>query len=264
MEPNRAEIKEKYEADKYDRRAENILLDESKGELYVDDIHWKKISNARKPYGQYIGSIKSLGVLDGKRILELGCGTGWLSVIFCKLGATVVGIDISRELVKIAKKRSYINRVESQTDFEVMSVHKLLFPAESFDLVYGLSLLHHVDITKCIPEVKRVLKKGGMSVFSEPIIISHFVEAIRKKVPVPIDDDPSFPAPPLQHSDIKWIMSQFSEASVRYYRLFESLDRVSDNRNFIRIMQLIDQLCLPVWPINKLARQIVIQLRGPS
>ena len=102
MSQERIEEKERREAEKYDRRAEQILQNESKGELHVDDIHWTKIRDAKWPYDPYAASIRALGDLRGKRVLELGCGTGWLTVILCKLGATVDGVDISDEQVKIA------------------------------------------------------------------------------------------------------------------------------------------------------------------
>lgn len=260
MNQNRSEDREKKEAEKYDRRAEQILQDESEGELFVESIHWMKIVHARRPYGPYIGSIRALGDLQGKRILELGCGTGWLSVIFCKLGASVDGIDISNDLVEIAEKRANINQIENQTAFQVMSAHRLTYPAETFDFVYGLSILHHVNILECIPEVKRVLKKGGKAVFSEPIINNQFIEVIRRKIPVKIDDDLESPAPPLCDRDIRYILARFQSGRVAYYRFLSSVDRIIQKKSVILVMQAIDSLLLQLWPFRALARQIVIEL----
>ncbi len=260
MSQNPVEDKERIEAEKYDRRAEQILQNESKGELFVDSIHWTKINNATRPYGSYVASIRMLGDLQDKRVLELGCGTGWLTVILCKLGAVVDGIDISDEQVKIAGKRITINNIDNQADFHVMSANSLEFPDETFDCVYGLSLLHHVDIMKCIPEVKRVLKKGGKAVFSEPVINNRFVESIRKMLPIPIDDDEEFPAPPLTDKDVGYITGCFNSSRVDYFRLFASLDRIIGNERVIRALESVDSLVLRTWPFKSLARQAVMVL----
>ena len=260
MSQNRVSDQERKEADKYNRRADEILLTESQGELFVDSIHWTKIIDAAQPYGAYVASIRSLGNLHGKRVLELGCGTGWLSVILCKLGAMVDGIDISDEQIKIASKRVTVNNIENQADFHVMSANNLEFPDETFDCVYGLSLLHHVDIKKCIPEVKRVLKKGGRAVFSEPVINNQFVESIRKMLPIPIDDDEEFPAPPLTDRDVRFVTDSFNTSRVTYFRLFSSLDRIIENDGIIRTLESIDSLLLRAWPFKRMARQTVIEL----
>ena len=260
MSDSRLNERERQEAEKYDRRAEQILQDESHGELLVESMHWTKIANATPPYGAYVASLKALGDLKGKRILELGCGTGWLTVILCKLGAIVDGIDISGELVKIAGSRVRVNGIENQATFHVMSANRLEFPDETFDCVYGLSLLHHVDIKECMPEVRRVLKKGGKAVFTEPVINNQFVEGIRKMLPIPIDDDAEFPAPPLTDSDVRYIAGRFDSSHVTYFRLFSSLDRIIQSKKVIRTLEMLDSFLLRKWPFSRLARQVVMVL----
>ena len=252
--------REQGEAAKYDRRADEILHRESAGKLLVDAVHWRKIGEAKWPRGPYVESIRALGDLSGKRVLELGCGTGWLSVILCKLGAEVDGIDVSPRLVEIARERAKVNGIEGQVRFEVMSAHELSYPGETFDRVYGLSLLHHVNVDQCVAQVNRVLKPGGKAVFSEPVINSRFAEAVRKRIPVPIDDDEEFPAPPLSDRDIARVVNQFDRSRVVYDRFFSSLDRVIDKEWPIRVLRALDFLVLRAWPFRKLARQAVMEL----
>jgi len=260
MHPETLKDRESMEANKYDRRADQILQAKSVDELFVEPVHWQKIINARRPYGSYINSIKALGNLEGKRVLEIGCGTGWLSVVLCKMGAQVDGIDISQNQVAIAENRADVNHIANQARFRVMSAHKLDFPDDTFDVVYGLSVLHHVNILECIPEVNRVLKKGGKAVFSEPVINSRFVEAIRKKIPVPIDDDDEILAPPLNDANLRILIDSFSQSRISYFRFFSSLDRVVQNRPFVRALQGIDAMVLRFWPFRNLARQAVVSL----
>ena len=47
------------------------------------------------------------GDLNGKRVLDIGCGTGLLSVKLAKMGAEVTGIDISTDMLTVAEQRAY-------------------------------------------------------------------------------------------------------------------------------------------------------------
>jgi len=58
----------------------------------------------------------------------------------------------------------------------VMDVTKTRFPDESFDVVHGYGILHHVGMTTGMKEVRRLLKPGGHAVFDEHMGNSNFVE----------------------------------------------------------------------------------------
>ena len=60
-----------------------------------------------------------------------------------------------------------------------MSAEELKFKNESFDAVYGCNLLHHVDLEKTIKEVRRVLKRNGVGVFSEPLAYNPLINVYR-------------------------------------------------------------------------------------
>ena len=60
------------------------------------------------PYDTYAEIIDlAAGGIDGKRILDIGCGTGLLSVKLAKMGADVTGIDISPEMITVAEQRAH-------------------------------------------------------------------------------------------------------------------------------------------------------------
>ena len=64
-----------------------------------------------------------------------------------------------------------------------MDAHHLDFPDESFDLVFGRAILHHLDFETAIKEVKRVLKRGGHAAFAEPLGDSPFAKLFRLLTP---------------------------------------------------------------------------------
>jgi ubiquinone/menaquinone biosynthesis C-methylase UbiE len=100
--------------------------------------------------------------LKGKKVLSLGCGSGEDSSYLKKQGAhESVGIDISEELVKIAK--------ESHPDclFQAMNMEQLDFPDSSFDFIYSSLALHYIeDWTSALKEAYRVLKPNSYFLFS--------------------------------------------------------------------------------------------------
>ena len=96
-----------------------------------------------------------------KTILDVGCASGWfISRISNKFPkAKCYGIDIYDRGIKYAKK------TYPKIEFMVADAHKIPYKKNTFDLVVCTEVLEHLDDPKsAILEIKRVLKKGGMSV----------------------------------------------------------------------------------------------------
>jgi len=108
------------------------------------------------------------GIESGKNVLELGCGTGEFTKRIAETGATITAIDISSELLQIAK--SHIKK--RNVTFMIQNVGKMNFSDETFDVVYGSSILHHLNLEPALREIHRVLKTGGGVVFTEPNMLN--------------------------------------------------------------------------------------------
>lgn len=100
--------------------------------------------------------------LHGLGVLCIGCGSGVDAQWLLDNGAkSVTGIDIASVLIEIGKKE------HPKIDLKVMDMEKLDFEDESFDLVCSSLAIHYVDdMTQSLTEAHRVLKKGGLYVFS--------------------------------------------------------------------------------------------------
>lgn len=130
-----------------------------------------------------------LGDVRGKTILEYGCGDGMNTVVLSKRGARVIGLDLSPELLAIAKQRFTINQCSGGM-FVLGSAHALPLPDESVDIVFGIAILHHLDLKMAANEVHRVLKKGGTAIFQEPLRNSKLLAHIRRLFPQRADVSP--------------------------------------------------------------------------
>jgi SAM-dependent methyltransferase len=107
-------------------------------------------------------TFKLLGNVKGKKILDLGCGPGFHLSKIIKLKAKVKGIDISEELVKIAKKQN------PPIEIKLGDITKKLpYKDLEFDAVISSLVLGHIANWNCVlNEVKRILKKDGIFIFS--------------------------------------------------------------------------------------------------
>ena len=107
-----------------------------------------------------------LGSVKGLFILDAGCGNGYLCRLLAKRGAKVVGVDISRRFIEIAKRKERENPLGIQ--YYVGSLCNLnMFQDEVFDVVVSnLALMDVHDLEKAVKELYRVLKVNGKLVFS--------------------------------------------------------------------------------------------------
>jgi ubiquinone/menaquinone biosynthesis C-methylase UbiE len=116
------------------------------------------------------------GRLQGKNVLECACGTGKLTVVLAEQAKSVRSFDISPQSVKITRQRLEKKHLKN-VKVEVASMEELPYQDESFDIVVGLFILHHLaDLEQGIKQIFRVLAPGGKAVFYEtsggnPILI---------------------------------------------------------------------------------------------
>ncbi|MBW2293163.1 MAG: methyltransferase domain-containing protein [Deltaproteobacteria bacterium] len=101
--------------------------------------------------------------LDGRRVLDLGCGIGGPACILAgKYGAHVVATDLEPPLIERARRRAATLGLSDQTEFEVVTPGRLSFDDESFDLVISSGgVTQTADKLGILRECLRVLKPGG-------------------------------------------------------------------------------------------------------
>jgi 2-polyprenyl-6-hydroxyphenyl methylase/3-demethylubiquinone-9 3-methyltransferase len=104
--------------------------------------------------------------LEGKRVLDIGCGGGVLAEEFAKAGATVTGIDLSPLSIDVAK--GHASESALSIDYRVLPVEKLLAEAggDIYDVVICAEVLEHVDdIETFLGDAAALLKVGGHLLF---------------------------------------------------------------------------------------------------
>jgi 2-polyprenyl-3-methyl-5-hydroxy-6-metoxy-1,4-benzoquinol methylase len=115
----------------------------------------------------------------GMAVLEMGCGTGYFTKEIVKTGVRLTAIDISLELIRIAKKEISPG---DKVCFALQNAYGMGLQGDRFDVVVGSSILHHLDVVQALRECFRVLKPGGKISFTEPNMLNPQI-ALQKSIP---------------------------------------------------------------------------------
>jgi SAM-dependent methyltransferase len=109
--------------------------------------------------------------LAGKRVLDIGCGSGLFDIELARRGASVVGLDINESALALGNQRIAKMGLESQVTLELCDVSRTVpYPDDSFDHVFSNCVLEHIpDDEKAILESARVLRAGGHFVATVPL-----------------------------------------------------------------------------------------------
>jgi SAM-dependent methyltransferase len=130
-----------------------------------------QLSTSSANYGPEIpteATLRLLGDVKGKRVLELGCGGAQASIAFAKQGATAIGVDFSAQ--QLAFARRLCEREDVRVELRQGDLADLAFlRADSIDLVFSSYAFGYVDdLNRVFRQVHRVLKNGAPLVFSLP------------------------------------------------------------------------------------------------
>src|SRR6185312_342751 len=128
---------------------------------------WERAADS---YGDAFGSLtsqtipallKAAGVARGTRLLDVASGPGYVAAAAAQLGASVVGIDFSSEMIALAMRQ------HPGLEFVEGDAESLAFPDRSFDAVaINFGVLHLARPDAALAEARRVLKPGGRCAFT--------------------------------------------------------------------------------------------------
>jgi len=110
-----------------------------------------------------------VGPITGGHALEIGCGLGkGAQILIRRMGfGRVTALDLEKTLIVLAR-RKLPRDLSHRISFFLGDAQDLPFPAALFDAVVNYGIIHHVlDWRRCISEISRVLKPGGIFYFEE-------------------------------------------------------------------------------------------------
>ena len=216
---------------------------------YVNRYLWKEI-------------IEELGDLEGRRVLFVGCGeSSFAAREMAHKGADVWCVDVSGGSLQQLMKHPF-GELKSRIHPVVTDAERMSFRENSFDVVLGKAIVHHLDIKIFMTELLRVCTGGARIVFSEPLETNPFINFFRRLTPelrVPTEH-------PLKIKDIKTIAGycrssgmNFSECfSIASYPWFVlGMERIG--RLFHRMLTRVDSDIFHLLPpVRRLAWVVMI------
>jgi 2-polyprenyl-3-methyl-5-hydroxy-6-metoxy-1,4-benzoquinol methylase len=197
------------------------------------------VDTGRDRYDEMVADSAS----SGRTVLEYGCGTGSKAFDLARVGANVVGIDISG--VGVAEAMSRSRREGLDARFVQMDAEQLASDSGAFDVVCGSGILHHLDLDRSVTEIRRVLKPGGVAIFYEPLGTNPVINLYRRLTPSMRTPDEH----PLVPGDFELMRRRFRQIEIEYHTLLSLagavLVRVPRVGGFlVRALQRADRLLL--------------------
>lgn len=164
---------------------------------WAEEVYQEKILAASAN-----GTVLNYGCFDGQELMRTFRG---------QLPSKIVGIDISEKGIAEARRR-----FGDRAEFHVMDAHRLDFDDDSFDLVVGRAILHHLDWEVAIKEIKRVLRPGGHAIFIEALGDNPGAKLFRLLTPRARTPDEL----PLSRKQIQWADTQLGKGEHYFFGLF--------------------------------------------
>jgi len=112
-----------------------------------------------EPY-EFSDFIHGYSTSAGLRVLDVGCGNGYVLKQYANFGAIVAGVDLTQRAIDLCKAR--FAQAGFTGDFRATDGERLPFDDASFDIACAMGVLHHIEEPRpMIAEMRRVLNPGG-------------------------------------------------------------------------------------------------------
>lgn len=259
--------RQQREAHVYDARAAQLLDQLDDGDLLVDP---SVPPFPNREHVEPLGfALHRLGALTGRRVLEIGCGTGNLTTWLALQGAHATGVDVSDGMLGVAARRAEVNGVSSLVDLRLSAIETLDDPPGSYDAILGNQVLHHLELDAAMASVRRLLAPDGVAVFVEPVLLVPEVArrarnstVVTRRFPVRTDtpDERS-----LGIDELRRIEAGFGSVERRTFQMtcrLQNFVELSDQ--WFARLQHVDHALLRVPGLWRLCRYVVIALGTAS
>jgi len=117
-------------------------------------------------------------------VLEIGCGTGTFARLLAERADHVVALDLSPEMIRIARERS---KQYANIDYQVADVLSWEFPDEQFDCIVSIATLHHLLMEAMLLKMKDALKVGGTLIVLDIFEEEGFADMLTCMMAVPVN-----------------------------------------------------------------------------
>ncbi|MCY7332480.1 MAG: class I SAM-dependent methyltransferase [Pseudanabaena sp. CAN_BIN31] len=153
------------------------------GEMRKPFLFGKNARHYLENFFFFVATLEELDIYPNQRLLELGCGLGWMSELLATMGFDIIGSSISSHDIEDCKNRIKsleVKRIKVNLDYLITpmeSVSEIIESRGLFDVIFVFEALHHAhDWRKAITSSYACLKDGGwLIICNEPNVIHTYV-----------------------------------------------------------------------------------------
>jgi ubiquinone/menaquinone biosynthesis C-methylase UbiE len=136
----------------------------------AESSYWKDVytiggvqaENIRDRHAAVLEWIDDLSLAPGSQVLEIGCGTGFMSIALAHRGFRVQAVDSAEAMIELARGHAMKAGTIDMLSFGIGDVHSLAFDDSSFDLVMAIGVIPWLDQPEAaMREMARMTKPGG-------------------------------------------------------------------------------------------------------
>ncbi len=144
---------------------------------YDRGIHLLTFGSVDQSYDRLVSSIQA-----GQQALDIGCGTGALTLRAAQNGAKVKAIDINSKIIENARRKIEQSGLSDKVEFQEMGIVELdSEPAENYDVVMSglcFSELTDDELNFGLNQIHRILKAGGILLIADEVRPGNFIKKI--------------------------------------------------------------------------------------
>ena len=246
------------------RKVEEAVFHDSSHQRDVDQENKKYYSIASSSDDYLYRWIDELS--PGAVVLDYACGNGMCAVRAAEAGADLsIGIDISYQSIFNARTIAEERRLRDNLFFFQGDCESTNLPDGSIDLAVCSGMLHHLNLSFALPELRRILKPGGKIIVNEALNYNPIIKIYRKLTPhlrTKFESEHIF-----GKKDMEFAAHFFNIEEVRYWHLL-SICAVPFRKTFafpvmLRALRRIDSVLLAIPGIRLMAWQITFVMEKP-
>jgi len=218
----------------------------------LENIFYKALFNLKKDFFIYLKKNTK-----NKVVLDYGCGVGVVTEKMTdQKPSRIIGIDISD--ISINKAIQSAKKLNLDIEYIVDNCENSKLDSNTFDIIYGSGILHHLNIKNSVQEINRLLKKDGIMIFIEPLGTNPIINLYRKLTP----GSRSVDEHPFVSKDFNLLKKIYGEVNIKFYGFltlfFSPFYSNPEKSKIFNFLSKIDQLIFKLKFFRNFAWSVLI------